>query len=246
MIATPPDPPRVPFSINRLKATAAEERPQERLERLGAAAVSDVELLSVLLRSGTRGLDVVTLASELMTEAGSIAALVSWREPDFQRLKGIGRIKALQMVATMEIARRALRQQSSAEPILNRADRVAAYLAPLASGLDVEKFWVLCLNRRNRLRKAVEVTSGTATQTLSHPREVFRAAIREAATGVICAHNHPSGDPSPSAADVQLTRQLREAAAAVDIPLLDHVIIGRHGADPLGRGYYSFREAGLL
>jgi len=246
MIAESPVPPPAPYPINRLKTTVAAERPQERLERLGAAAVSDIELLAVLLRSGTRGLDVVTLASQLMTESGSIAGLVAWREADFRRLKGIGRVKALQLVATMEISRRALGQQAGAEPVLNRADRVAAFLAPFASGLDVEKFWVLCLNRRNRLRKSVEVTSGTATQTLSHPREVFRAAIREAAAGVICAHNHPSGDPSPSAADVQLTRQLREAAVAVDIPLLDHVIVGRQCADPLGRGFYSFREAGLL
>jgi DNA repair protein RadC len=131
-------------------------------------------------------------------------------------------------------------------PLLTRADLVATYLQPYAAGLEVEKFWVLCLNRKNRLLKRVEVSSGTATAALAHPREVFRAAIREAAAAVVCAHNHPSGDPSPSAADIQLTRQLREAAAAVDIPLLDHVIIGRRGADPLGRGYYSFREAGLL
>jgi DNA repair protein RadC len=246
MTATSILPPPIPYPVNRLKEIVAGERPQERLERLGAAAVSDIELLAVLLRNGTRGQDVVTLASQLMAESGSIGGLVAWREADFRRLKGIGRIKALQLVATMEISRRALGQQAGAEPVLNRADRVAAFLAPFASGLDVEKFWVLCLNRRNRLRKSVEITSGTATQTLSHPREVFRAAIREAAAGVICAHNHPSGDPSPSAADIQLTRQLREAAAAVDIPLLDHVIIGRRGADPLGRGYYSFREAGLL
>jgi len=208
--------------------------------------MSDTELLAMLLRSGTRGQDVLTLASRLIAEAGSIAGLVAWRETDFRQLKGIGPVKALQLVATMEIARRALGQEMGLAPLLNRADRVAAFLAPFASGLEVEKFWVLCLNRRNRLRKCDEVSSGTATQTLSHPREVFRTAIREASAGVICAHNHPSGDPSPSSEDIRLTRRLREAAAAVDIPLLDHVVVGRPGADPLGRGYYSFREAGLL
>jgi DNA repair protein RadC len=104
----------------------------------------------------------------------------------------------------------------------------------------------LCLNRKNRLIKRVEITSGTATAALAHPREVFRAAIRESASAVICAHNHPSGDPAPSAPDVQVTRQLREAAKAVDIELLDHVIVGRAAADPQGRGYFSFREAGML
>lgn len=105
---------------------------------------------------------------------------------------------------------------------------------------------MLCLNRKNRLLKRVEVTSGTANAALAHPREVFRAAIREAASAVICVHNHPSGDPAPSAADLSATRQLREAARAVDIELLDHVIVGRVAADPVGRGYFSFREAGLL
>jgi DNA repair protein RadC len=171
---------------------------------------------------------------------------MSWHEADFRSLCGIGRVKALQLVAVMEIARRAASLPPREAPLLNRADLIAAHFEPAAAGLDVEKFWVLCLNRRNRLRKRVEVTSGTATAALAHPREVFRSAIRESAAAIVCAHNHPSGDPAPSAADIQLTRQLREAAAAVDIPLLDHVIIGRRGADPLGRGYYSFREAGLL
>jgi DNA repair protein RadC len=216
------------------------------MERLGAAALSDAELLAMLLRSGTHGQDVVTLAGRLVAEAGSLAALLSWHEADFRGLRGIGRVKALQLVATMEVARRALSLPPQEAPVLNRADLIAHYLDTVATGLEVEKFWVLCLNRRNRLRKRVEVSSGTATAALAHPREIFRAAIREAAAAVVCAHNHPSGDPSPSAADIQLTRQLREAAAAVDIPLLDHVIIGRRGADPLGRGYYSFREAGIL
>jgi len=114
------------------------------------------------------------------------------------------------------------------------------------AALSVEKFWVLCLNRKNRLLKQVEVSSGTATSSLAHPREVYREAIRQGATAIVCVHNHPSGDPAPSAADIQVTRQLREAAKTVDIELLDHVIVGRSVADPRGVGYYSFREAGVL
>lgn len=238
--------PHLPYPANRIRVMPAGERPQERLERFGAAALSDTELLAMLVRSGTQGQDVLTLASRLISEAGSIAGLLAWHEADFRSLKGIGRVKALQLVAAMEVARRAISLPPQESPVLNRADLIAANLDSVASGLDVEKFWVLCLNRRNRLRKRVEISSGTATAALAHPREVFRSAIRESASAVVCVHNHPSGDPSPSAADIQLTRQLREAAVAVDIPLLDHVIIGRRGADPLGRGYYSFREAGLL
>ncbi len=131
-------------------------------------------------------------------------------------------------------------------PLLNRPELVFAHYRAQTAGLSVEKFWVLCLNRKNRLIRQVELTSGTATSSLAHPREVFREAVHHGATSVICVHNHPSGDPAPSAADVQVTRQLREAAKALDIALLDHVIIGQAGADPQGRGFYSFREAGVL
>lgn len=237
-----------PFSYpeNRLRATALGERPQERMERHGAAALSDTELLAMLLRSGTRGMDVITLAGRLIHEAGSLAGLIGWREEDFRRFKGIGRIKALQLVAVMELARRVRSQPLGDSPLLNRPDLVREFLLPTAQGLAVEKFWVLSLNRKNRLIRCTEVSSGTATAALAHPREVFREAMGAAATAVVCAHNHPSGDPAPSAADVQITRQLREAARTVDIQLLDHVILGRPEADPAGRGYYSFREAGVL
>ena len=240
-----PDAPEYP-APNRLRATAVGERPQERLEKFGAGSLSDTELLAMLLRSGTRGHDVLTLASQLIAEAGSLAGLIAWQAADFQRLKGIGRVKALQLMTVMEVARRVVGQQAGDAPLLNRADLVAAYFQPLTAGLEVEKFWVLCLNRKNRLVKRVEITSGTATAALAHPREVFRAAIRESAAAVVCVHNHPSGDPAPSAPDLHVTRQLRDAAKAVEIELLDHVIIGRIGADPLRRGFYSFREAGLL
>ncbi len=230
----------------RLKDLAVGERPQERLEKLGPAALSDTELLAMLLRSGSKGHNVLVVAQQLIAEAGSFAALVQWTETDFRQLKGIGRVKALQLIAVMEVARRVLAKNDEVLAALNRPELVLQHFQPQIAGLAVEKFWVLCLNRKNRLLKQVEITSGTATSSLAHPREVFRAAIRHGATAVVCAHNHPSGDPAPSAADVQVTRQLRDAARAVDIELLDHVIVGRPAADPRGLGYYSFREAGVL
>jgi DNA repair protein RadC len=231
---------------NRLREMAVGERPQERLERHGAGALSDTELLAILLRSGTRGQDVMTLSARLIAEAGSLAGLTGWKEPDFRRLRGIGRVKALQMVAVLEVAKRILRQQADDAPLMIRPELVVNHLSTLVAGLEVEKFWVLCLNRRHRLIKRVELTSGTANATLAHPREVFRIAVREGASAISCAHNHPSGDPSPSTQDVHVTRMLRDAARAVDIALIDHVIIGRPAADPLGKGYYSFREAGVI
>jgi DNA repair protein RadC len=230
----------------RLKDLAVGDRPQERLEKLGSAALSDTELLALLLRSGSRGHNVLTVAQRLISDAGSLAAMVQWTDADFRRLKGIGRVKAFQLVAVMEVSRRVLADAGEVLPVLNKPELVYAHFQPLLASLNVEKFWVLCLNRKNRLLKQVEVTSGTATSSLAHPREVFREAIRHGATAVICAHNHPSGDPAPSAADVQVTRQLRDAAKAVDIELLDHVVVGRAAADPLGLGFYSFRQAGVI
>lgn len=235
-----------PYPPLRVKDLAVNDRPQERLARLGSAALSDAELLAMLLRSGGKGNNVLTIAQKLLSDAGSLAALVQWSDADFRRAKGIGSVKALQLVTVMEIARRVRASDADVAPILNRPELVFAHLQPTAHGLMIEKFWVLCLNRKNRLLKQVEVTSGTATSSLAHPREVFREAIRQGATAVICAHNHPSGDPAPSAADIQITRQLREAAKAVEIDLIDHVILGRAATDPIGLGFYSFRQSGVL
>ncbi|HYC70036.1 MAG TPA: DNA repair protein RadC [Opitutaceae bacterium] len=231
----------------RLKDLAVSDRPQERMARHGAGALSDAELLAIVLRTGRRGLSVLSIAQQLLAEAGHLAALARWTETDFRRQKGIGPAKAAQLCVLMELIKRVrTAEASTAETVFNRPALIHAHFVPLVAGLAVEKFWVLCLNRKNRLLKRVEVSSGTATSSLAHPREVFREAIRHGASGIVCVHNHPSGDPSPSAADVQVTRQLRDAARAVDIEFLDHLIVGRTGSDPRGLGYYSFREAGVI
>jgi DNA repair protein RadC len=237
------------FDLNGKDQTpviACGELPQQRFETYGAGALSDTELIALLLHSGIRGHSVLGLASQLIAQAGSIAGLASWQPEDFQRLKGIGRAKGQQLAAVIEIARRMMKQPNAGAPLLNRPELIAEYLAPIAKGLEVEKFWVLCLNRKNRLKKLVEVTSGTATGSLVHARETFRAAIQHGATAVAVAHNHPSGDPSPSSADISVTRRLREAAQAIDIELVDHLILGEKTADPASLGFYSFRQAGLL
>lgn len=130
---------------------------------------------------------------------------------------------------------------------LNRPELVPAYLeTAFRSHPTQESFWVILLDRKNCPTGRIMISLGTLTSTLVHPREVLRAAILGSAAAIIVAHNHPSGDPAPSAADVQITRQLREACRAVDIDLLDHVVIGYPEADPKGRGFYSFREAGVV
>ena len=237
----------VVYPTPRIKDIAVGERPQERQERCGPDALTDAEQLAMILRSGRAGRNVKAVADDLLAAAGgSLAGLLTWTADDFRKVKGIGRVKAQQLVSVIEICRRVLAQREAVPPVVERPAQVLRQLEAELFNLTVEKFWVLCLNRKNRLLRRYEITSGTATGSLVHPREVFRAAIKAGACALIAAHNHPSGDPAPSAADLQVTRQLREAARTVDIELLDHVILGRAGTDPIGRGYFSFREAGLL
>lgn len=221
------------------------ERPQERLQVKGPTALSDAELLAIVLRSGTRGCDVLSLSHAILQGSGSLRGLLRLTTEDLKGFRGIGGIKALQVQAMIEIARRIL-HTGEAAPLMDSPSRIYKWLRPIADGEPVEKFWVLSLNRKNRLLRCQAVTSGTATASLVHPREVFREAIRNSASALICAHNHPSGDPSPSQADIRATRQLREAAKVVQLDLLDHVIIGQPEHDPHGTGFYSFSEAGLL
>lgn len=239
----------MPTSYNRrIKDMVASERPQERLEQHGPEALSDRELLALILRTGQRGIDIVTLTGDLLDRAGSLAKLMHWTRDDFMQVHGIGAVKAAQLVTVMELAKRMIRHwdEDEADIRYDAPGLVFRRYRSRTAGLDVEKFFVLCLDRKNRLIRDLEVSSGTATSALVHPREVFREAIRLNATAVIVAHNHPSGDPAPSRADIQVTRQLREAAKAIQIELLDHVVLGNKANDPQGLGYYSFNDAGLL
>jgi DNA repair protein RadC len=211
----------------------------------GPGALSDAELLAIVLRSGTRGLDVLSLSHEILRRIGSLRGLLRMTPEDLRKYPGIGKVKALQLQAMIEISRRIL-SNGEAAPLMDSPEKIYRWLKPIADGEPVEKFWVISLNRKNRLLRCTAVTSGTATASLVHPREVFREAIQNSASALVCAHNHPSGDPSPSQADIRATRQLREAAKVVQLDLLDHVVIGQAEHDPNGTGYYSFAEAGLL
>ena len=233
-------------NISRLKELAVQERPQERLDRLGPEKLSDTELLAMLLRSGTAKLDVLSLSARLIQEAGSLSNLIQWSKTDFMQIEGIGPVKALQLVAVMELARRVIRGEQGESPLLDSPESVFDFALPLTHGLEIEKFWTLCLNRKNRLIREIEITVGTANSSLVHPREVFKEAVRFGASAIIVFHNHPSGDPAPSSADIQVTRRLREASSVLDIDLLDHVIVGHPERDPRKTGFYSFKDSGLI
>lgn len=231
----------------RIKDIQASDRPQERLEKLGAQSLSDKELLAMILRSGTKNKNVLDLAQELLLQAGSLQKLTLWDHRDFLRIHGIGTVKALQLASVVEIARRNIQSTLPEDPILDSAELVFHFLRPYSKDLSIEKFWVLSLNRKNRLIRCHENTSGTATSSLVHPREVFQEAIRNNASAIIVAHNHPSGDPSPSSSDIRVTKKLNEASKAIEIELLDHIVIGKKlYSKHFPKGYYSFAENGLI
>jgi len=235
-----------PGCLNSLRELRPQDRPQERLEKLGAAPLADQELLAMLIRSGTAQKDVLALADDLIRQAGSLAGLLRWDVSDFRRVRGIGKVKALQLCTFVEIAKRMMRGERTQSERFESPEIVWEYLYPEVRSDSVERVWVLCLDRKNKLIRAEAVTSGTATGSLVHPREVFRPAIRHGSSAVIMAHNHPSGDPSPSSADIRATKKIHHAAEHIGIDLLDHVILGEIENDPKQVGYYSFSDAGYL
>ena len=239
--AAPPPPVHL-----RLRDLPPHERPQERLERHGAHALSDREILALLIRSGTAKMDVLAIADALLSRAGSLAGMLRWNREDFRQVPGLGRIKALQLTLYVEIVKRLSRADAAEDPTFDDAEIVFQHLYPETRADDVEKVRVLCLNSRNKLIRMETVTSGTANAALIHPREVFRPAVRHGATAVVLAHNHPGGDPTPSKNDVRATKNLRKAAEHLEILFHDHVVIGDPARDPRALGYYSFRDSGLL
>lgn len=230
----------------RLREMAESDRPQERLERLGAGALSDTELLALLLRSGSKEMDVLAVAQTLLTTAGSLGNLLRWAESDFRKVKGVGKVKAGQLLTVIEVARRILAQESFQNPILDDSEKAYRLMAPWCAGLEVEKLWVLLLDKRRRLLRRVEVTSGILDQTLAHPREIFREAIRHAAASILLVHNHPSGDPTPSPADNKLTTTVKQAATIIHIDFFDHLIIGTLDPTNTRMPYYSYRDKGHI
>ena len=232
--------------FSRFKNLPEEDRPQERLEKLGASALSDRELLAMIIRSGTAKYDVLTIAEELLVRAGSLSGLLRWDALDFQQIPGIGKVKSLQLSIQMEVSKRMIHGERSNSTTLDEPKKVWEYLYPETRSHTVEKLWVLCLDRKNKLLRAEVVTTGTATGSLAHPREVFRPAIRIGATAIILAHNHPSGDPSPSSADLSVTKKIKQASESVGLEMHDHVILGEPENCPNGEGYYSFSDSGLI
>jgi DNA repair protein RadC len=223
---------------------AKDELPREKLERHGPSALSDAELVAILLRTGRKGQSVVDLARELIRESGGLQMLARRSPKEIQEINGVGPAKALTLAAALALHARILEGQMERE-LLDRPEQIAAYLRARMRDLPVEALYGIALDSQLRVIRLYEATKGLANQTLIHARETFRPAIACGAAHLVLAHNHPSGDPKPSADDIRATREMAEAGRILGIPLLDHVILG--APTPMNpAGFVSLKQMGVI
>ena len=212
-----------------------ESRPRERMQKLGVGMLSDAELLAIVLQKGTKGENVIDVSHRLLSLHGA-RHLSRLSLKEMQKIKGIGPAKAMQISALFEFAKRHSASMRNGKPLRSARD-VFSYAAPRLQHADKEMFIVLHLDAKNKVVKEEVVSVGILDASLIHPREVFKSAIKESSRSVIFVHNHPSGDPTPSAEDIEVTKRLREIGELLEIPVLDHVIVGN------GK-WHSFKEVG--
>jgi DNA repair protein RadC len=232
--------------ILRMKDQPANERPRERLVARGATALSPAELIAILLRTGLKGTNVVEVGRLLLKKhGGSLRTLATLTVDDLRKVKGIGPDKAATLVAAFELAKRMAEELQDESPLLDNPENVVRLLRVKNLVKEVETLQVLLLNTRKRLIRVEEIADGTVDTLLVHAREVFRTAIAANASAIVLAHNHPSGDPTPSEADIKVTRDLIRAGQLLKIEVVDHVILGR-ATPERAKDYASLRELGYF
>ncbi len=223
-----------------LKHLAEDDRPREKLKTKGRHTLSDAELIAITIGSGTKQLTAIELAQQILASVhNNLNELGKLTVDDLCRFKGIGEAKAISIVAAVELGRRRQNSEPVQKPIIRSSSDAYQYLKPLLSDLVHEEFWILLLNRANRVVDSFRVSSGGLTATVVDNRILFKAAIDKLATGIILAHNHPSGQLKPSEQDILLTKKIQDSSRILDIQILDHLILGDNK-------YLSFADDGLL
>jgi DNA repair protein RadC len=220
-----------------MKDVAPHDRPREKLERLGPAGLGDNELLALVLGGGVRGSGALELANRVIEFTGGLYGLTRTAVSDLQRVRGVGRARAAQVIAAVEFGRRTLVREAEERPRFLTPSEIAAYLLPLYGASAVEQFGLVMLDSKSRVIRTKLVSVGSIDSTVVEPREIFREAAAGAAASIIVFHNHPSGDPTPSANDLVLTARLIHAGEIMGIHVVDHIIL----ADQC---YYSLLESG--
>jgi DNA repair protein RadC len=229
----------------RIKDLPNRERPRERLVELGPDALADSELIAILLRTGLQGKSAVEVGEELVQEFGTLSKLAQATLEELQTIKGIGRDKAIALQSAFTLARRMAAEIHDATLKLDTPEAIAELLREECRPYEVEHFYAILVNTRRRLIRKVHLTNGTLDAAIVHPRDVFRHAVVANASAVILVHNHPSGDPTPSKADITVTRDLVRAGQLLKIEVLDHVILGQRTTDR-ERDYFSLKEHGYI
>lgn len=227
------------FYRTRIKDWPKDERPREKLLRHGAHALSDAELLAILIRTGTGKQTALDLARRMLSEEKTLRGVAGKSPAELMRMNGIGEAKAVELIAAFEIGRRLQGMKGEERIIIRSPEDVARIMMPRLRDCRKEEFHVLVLDSKNGLKHFEKVSTGTLNASLVHPREVYKVAIDHDGASIIVVHNHPSGNPEPSREDMDITRQLAEAGKVIGIPLHDHLIIA-------GDGHTSFAERGLL
>jgi len=230
---------------SRIKDLPISERPRERLAQHGAESLSNADLLAILLRTGLRGQSAVSVAEQLLSRFGRLDNLARASLAEIRSVRGIGLDKAIAVKAAFTLAQRMARDMAAESPLLDTPERVADLLREDNRLYEVECFQVVLLNTRRRLMRVEKLSQGTLDTLLVHPREVFRAAIAAGAAAIVVAHNHPSGDPTPSEQDIKVTRDLIRAGQLLKIEVVDHVILGRRTAER-SHDFVSLRELGYF
>lgn len=218
------------MAYQSIKNWPEKERPRERLHTQGAESLSNAQLLAIILRTGGGGKSAIDLAMELMNSFKSLKNIEAASLNEFKALKGMGDAKAAQLKAAFELGRRLVREPESKGPVFRSSSDVHSYYQPLLKGMKKEIFYCAMLDAKNMMFRNCKISEGTLTNSLVHPREAFKDAIKESAASVIFVHNHPSGNPAPSADDISMTERLADTGEIIGIKVLDHVIIsdGKH------------------
>lgn len=219
-----------------IKEWRSDERPREKLISKGRAALTDSELIAIMLGAGVKGVSAIELGKELLEKYQSVARLASLDISELSSIKGIGKAKALTLISAFELGRRAAIIESFDEKTkFNSPEAFAAYFIPKLRDLNNEVFIAVMLNTSNQIIREVKVSEGILDACLAHPREIFKFAILENSSSVAIIHNHPSGNPEPSQEDILLTKQLKQAGDILNIKVIDHIIIAKNS-------YYSFAQ----
>lgn len=229
---------REPPPPHTIRAMTSHERPRERLQQLGAGVLSDAELLAIVLRTGTRGKNVIELAEDLLESCGRLGGLARTPLADLAAIKGMGPAKATELFALFELGRRAMNAAAAERPQIKSPADAAQLLADMGT-LEQEEMRTLLLDTKNRVLGRPKVYQGSVHTTVIRIAELFRDAVRQNCTALIVAHNHPSGDPTPSPEDAAITREIVKAGELLEIDVLDHLVIGAAGR------FVSLKERGL-